>query len=72
VFSNPPASGSVAEIRVNLTQHASSAKTCVSPATAGTAGGAWVVSPVLGSKEALGIAIRSDGSRTLFPSGLLS
>ncbi len=71
VFNNPPAAGKVAEIRIVLTQHASAAKTCVSPASASsTAGGTWVVSSTVGAKESLGIAIRSDGTRTLFPSGV--
>ena len=70
-FTNLPASGYVAEIRIDVTQHASSAKTVVSPATAGTAGGAWAASTILGSVESLGIAIDSAGARKLFPSGEL-
>lgn len=72
VFNNPPASGFVAEIRIDITQHASSAKTVVSPATAGTAGGTWVASTTLSSVESLGIAINSAGARKLFPSGILT
>lgn len=72
VFSNLPASGLIAEIRIDVTQHASAAKTCVSPATAGTAGGAWTVSATLSSKESLGLAIDHSGNRQLYPSGLLT
>lgn len=71
-FNNPPASGYVAEIRIDVIQHASAAKTCVSPATAGTAGGAWTVSSALSSRESLGIAVNSAGARQLYPSGVLS
>lgn len=70
-FTNLPAAGKVAEIRIVLKQGASTAYTCVSPASASqTAGGAWVVSSTLGAVESLGIAIRSDGTRSLFPSGV--
>lgn len=72
VFNNLPAAGFVAEIRIDVTQHASSAKTCVSPATAGTAGGAWTQSATLSSVESLGLAITSAGARRLYPSGLLT
>lgn len=71
VFTNPPASGYIAEIRIDLKQGASTAYTCVSPATAGmTAGGTWVVSSTLGAEESLGLAIDSSGNRALFASGL--
>ena len=71
VFNNAPAAGFVAEIRIKLTQGASTAYTCVSPATSGmTAGGAWVVSAAVGASESLGIAVDSAGNRTLFPSGV--
>ena len=70
-FINPPAAGFVAEIRIKLTQGASTAYTCVSPASTGmTAGGAWVNSSVLSAVESLGIAIDSSGNKTLFPSGV--
>jgi hypothetical protein len=55
VFNNVPASGWFREIHVDIVQHASSAKTVVTPATTGrTAGGlAWVASTVLSSRECL-------------------
>ncbi|KFN42352.1 hypothetical protein N789_14275 [Arenimonas oryziterrae DSM 21050 = YC6267] len=66
-----PAAGKVAEIRVLVQQHASAAKSCASPATAGkTAGGAWVISSILGSTESLALAIRSDGTVSVFPAGV--
>lgn len=71
-FQNAPAAGYVSEVSVDIVQHASSAKTCVSPASAGrTAGGtAWSVSSTLSSRETLGLRIDSAGTVTLFPSGV--
>lgn len=70
-ITNLPASGYVAEIRIDVIQHASSAKTVVSPATSGrTAGGTWTVSSVLSSRESLGLAITSAGNVSLYPSGV--
>ncbi len=71
VFSNLPASGLYKEIVVTIIQHASAAKTVVSPATAGrTAGGiAWVADTTLSSREALVLHCFSDATRTLFPTG---
>lgn len=72
-FTNLPASGYVAELRIDIIQHASSAKTVVSPATAGrTAGGAWSPSSVLSSRESLGLAITSAGNVSLYPSGVFA
>lgn len=72
VFSNVPASGSFKEIFITIIQHASAAKTVVSPATSGrTAGGiAWVASTTLSAREALVIHCMSDSTRTLFPTGV--
>lgn len=73
VFNNLPASGYVAEIRIDVVQHASSAKTCVSPASStSTAGGAWTVSPALSSVESLGLVITHAGAVALYPSGVLA
>lgn len=70
-FSNTPASGKVSEIRIVIKQGASTAYTCVSPATSGnTAGGAWVMSSTLNATESLGIATDSSGTRAVFPSGV--
>lgn len=71
VFNNPPVVGRVSEIRVQLTQGAGAAYTCVSPATAAhTAGGVWVVSATLGAEESLGLAVDSSSTVSLFPSGV--
>lgn len=73
VFTNLPPSGQVAEIRIDVVQHASSAKTCVSPASAGrTAGGAWTVSSTLSARESLALVIDSAGVAQLYPSGVLA
>lgn len=71
VFNNPPQSGEYKEITVTIIQHASAAKTVVSPATTGrTAGGiAWVADTTLSSREALVLQCFSDSTRTLFPTG---
>jgi len=72
VFNNPPVSASLfKEIVITVIQHASAAKTVVSPATAGrTAGGiAWVADTTLSSRESLVLQCFSDGTRTLFPTG---
>jgi len=72
-FTNPPASGYMKEILITIIQHASSAKTVVTPASAGrTAGGlAWVASTVLSSRECLVMHCFSDATRTLFPTGVM-
>lgn len=72
-FTNQPAAGYVSEVSVDIVQHASSAKTCASPASAGrTAGGTtWSVSSTLSSRETLGLRIDSAGTVTLFPSGVM-
>ena len=71
VFTNLPASGEVIEKKILILQHASAAKTVVSPATAGrTAGGiAWVADTTFSSRELLVLRCFSDGTRTLFPTG---
>lgn len=72
-FTNLPPAGFVAEIRIDIVQHASSAKTCVSPASAGrTAGGAWTVSSTLSARESLALVIDSAGVVQLYPSGVLA
>ena len=68
-FTNLPASGYVAEIRVRITQHASSAKTCVFSGTS-VEPTWWSVSSVLNSKEDVGVEIDSVGNLVLFPSGV--
>ncbi len=72
-FTNLPPSGKCVEMEVQITQHASSAKTVVSPATSGkTAGGAWTQSTALSAVEVLGIRVFSDGTKHVFPSGVFS
>jgi hypothetical protein len=70
-FTNLPESGEVIEKKILIIQHASAAKTVVSPASAGrTAGGiAWVADTTLSSRELLVLRCFSDGTRTLFPTG---
>lgn len=71
VFNNLPDSGKYRELYIEITQHASAAKTVVTPATSGrTAGGAWTVSPTLSSRELLILHVFSDGTKALFPTGL--
>lgn len=72
-FTNLPAAGYVAELRVRVTQHASSAKTCAFSGTSvKTVGAAWSVSSALSSIEDVGVAVDSAGNLTLYPSGLLA
>lgn len=73
VFTNLPAAGAFVDVSVRITQHASAAKTVVSPATgARTAGGAWTQSATVGAIETLGLRIYSDGTVDLFPSGVFA
>jgi len=72
VFNNLPAATHYRDIYVEVTQHASAAKSVVSPATSGkTAGGAWTVSSTLSRVEILGMRIFSTGVVHLFPSGVM-
>ena len=72
-FTNLPAAGTYRDVQVRITQHASAAKTVVSPATSGrTAGGAWVQSTIVSSIELLTIRVFSDGTKHLFPSGVFA
>ena len=71
-FTNLPASGYAAEVRVRVTQHASAAKTCAFSGTSvKAAGGTWAASTTLSSVEDVGVAIDSAGNLTLYPSGLI-
>jgi hypothetical protein len=71
-FTNLPAAGYDAEVRVRVTQHASAAKTCAFSGTSvKTAGGTWAASTTLSSVEDVGVAIDSAGNLTLYPSGLI-
>ena len=71
-FAGLPVVGFI-EVELEITQDASTPRTCVSPATAGanTAGGAWTVSSTLGSVEVLRIRLWADGTRQLFPQGVM-
>jgi hypothetical protein len=70
-FTGLPASGFTAEIRVEITQSASTAYTCDSPASAGnSAGELWKNSMALGAIESLGIAVDNAGTKTVFASGV--
>lgn len=72
-FTNLPASGYVAELRVRVTQHASSAKTCAFSGTSvKVPGAAWSVSSVLSSVEDVGVIVDSAGNLTLLPYGVLA
>ena len=72
VFNNPPASGQDVKISIFL-QQAASAKTCVSPATAGhTAGGTWTVSATVNSVQRLDLIVTSAGTVSLFPQAVLA
>jgi len=70
-FTNLPSTGEVIEKLVPIIQHASAAKTVVSPATTGrTAGGiAWVADTTLSSREVLVIRVDANGTVSLFPTG---
>lgn len=71
-FTNLPASGYIAELRVRVTQHASAAKTCAFSGTSiKTPGAAWSVSSVLSSVEDVGVIVDSAGNLTLLPYGVL-
>lgn len=72
-FTNLPSAGSIFDVSIRITQHASAAKTVVSPASsARTAGGAWTQSATVGAIETLGLRIFSDGTVDLFPSGVFA
>lgn len=72
-FTNLPASGYVAEVRVRVTQHASAAKTCTFSGTSvKVPGTAWSVSSVLSSVEDVGVIVDSAGNLTLLPYGVLA
>lgn len=72
-FTNLPASGYEAELRVRVTQHASAAKTCAFSGTSiKTPGTAWSVSSVLSSVEDVGVIVDSAGNLTLLPYGVLA
>jgi len=72
VFNNLPSAGYYRDIYVHVIQGPATDRTVVSPATAGrTAGGAWVVSATLSSRETLRLRIFSDGTVHLFPSGVM-
>jgi hypothetical protein len=72
VFSNRPAAGKTAEIRVVVIQAAGGTQyACASPATGKTAGGAWVNSMTAGATEWLGLAIDSTGVKGMVASGVL-
>lgn len=72
-FTNIPAAGYVAELRVRVTQHASAAKTCAfSGASVKVPGAAWSVSSVLSSVEDVGVIVDSAGNLTLLPYGVLA
>lgn len=70
-FTNLPASGEVIEKLVPIVQHASAAKTVVSPATSGRTAGSipWVADTTLSSREDLLLRVDSAGTVTLFPTG---
>lgn len=71
-FTSLPAANTYRDVFVHLVQHSGAAKTVASPATSGrTAGGAWVASTTLSSRETLGLRIFSDGTVSLFPSGVM-
>ncbi len=70
-FVNKPPAGKKAEISIDVVQNASSAKTCVSPASAGrTAGPAWSPSAVLGARETLVLVVDSAGTVALYTGGV--
>lgn len=72
-FTNLPASGYTAEVRVRITQDATAAKTCAFSGTSvKTPGAAWSVSSVLSSVEDVGVIIDSSGNLTLLPYGVLA
>lgn len=69
VFENLPASGTYKEVLIDIVQHASSAKTVVSPASTDRTAGAnsWAADPVLSSRETLILQVFSDGVVALYP-----
>ena len=71
-FPTLPASGKTAEIVVEITQGASTAYTCVSPASTGRTAGSypWSVSSTLGAVERLGLSIDHAGVVSLFAAGV--
>lgn len=72
-FTNLPAAGKYRDVYVHVIQDAATARTVVSPATAGlTAGGTWTVSSTLSSRETLGLRVFSDGTIHMFPSGVMA
>jgi hypothetical protein len=68
----PVAAGTYARIRLAIVQHASAAKTVVSPAPGKTAGGAWTASATLSSKQWLDLEFDSSGIVGMIPYGVFS
>lgn len=72
-FSNLPASTECRDIFVQIVQHASSAKTVASPATAGrTAGAAWTASATLSSRQTLMLRVFGSGTVELYPYAVMA
>lgn len=71
-LTNLPAAGTYRDITVNLTQHASSAKTVAKTGLSGLkiAGGAWDMTAVLSASETIVLRVQADGSVTMYPSGV--
>lgn len=67
-FINKPAVTTYVEKQILITRAAGSGYTCVSPATLGTAGGAWTIND---GTERLGLIINNMGDVELYPSGVL-
>ena len=71
VITNPPASGSISDLSVEITQGAGVAYTCVSPAAAGSTVGnyPWAVSTTLGAVERLGLSVTHAGVVSMVTDG---
>lgn len=72
VFTNLPASTIVSDFSVEITQGATTAYTCVSPASASRTAGTypWVVSSTLSAVERLGLSVDHSGVKSLFAAGV--
>ena len=71
-FTNLPAAGYECEIRLELTQNASTAYTLTNPASSNrNAGSVWVNSSVLSSIEDLGLTVNNSGDVTVYQYGLM-
>lgn len=72
-FTRLPATTECRDLFIQIVQHASAAKTVVSPASTGrTAGGPWSASTTLSSRQTLMLRVFGDGTVELYPQAVMA